>query len=70
LSQNPSHPKKLHFTPSDRGTMALLTAFNIIRIIVVLHISIAYYFLFNPRIIAEQNCTYTTIIYSKRMLTS
>lgn len=35
--------------------MALLSAFNVIRIIALLHITIAYYFLVNPRIIAEQN---------------
>lgn len=36
-------------------TMALLSAFNIIRIISILHITIAYYFLVDPRLIAEQN---------------
>jgi hypothetical protein len=35
--------------------MALLSAFNIIRIISILHITIAYYFLVDPRLIAEQN---------------
>ena len=35
--------------------MALLSAFNIIRIISILHITFAYYFLVDPRIIAEQN---------------
>ena len=38
--------------------MALLSAFNIIRIIALLHIAIAYYLLVDPRIVAEQNLVF------------
>ncbi|KIW03265.1 uncharacterized protein PV09_05485 [Verruconis gallopava] len=35
--------------------MALFSAFGIVRAIALLHITLAYYFLVNPRMIAEQN---------------
>jgi hypothetical protein len=58
LFKTTTPPQTLHVKSSLVDNMALISAFTIIRAISLFHLTAAYFFLTNPRILSDQNIVF------------